>query len=400
METPTPTPPHHFGPETQAAIFVRGLGGMKPTIPTTFEALEAKAKAVMSADAFAYVAGGAGRERTMAANRAAFDRVEIVPRMLAGVPEKRALSVEMFGQKAEAPLFVSPVGVLELVHPEADLAVARAAARLALPMMISCQSSFPIEEIAKANGAGPRWFQLYWGKSDAIAESLVRRAEACGCAAIVISLDTTLLGWRPRDLDLGYSPFLLGKGIAQYTSDPVFRASLAHTPEEDPRAAALAFTKDFSNPGLDWARIAKIRSWTRLPVVLKGIQRADNAVKAAAEGYDVLVSNHGGRQVDGAVGALDALSSIAPAVGEKGSLLFDSGVRGGADVFKALALGANVVGIARPYIYGLALDGEAGVQAVLEYLIAELDLTMALAGCPSVSAIGQDYLTPTPHSGR
>jgi len=384
--------PRNFGPETQASLYVRGLSGAKPEIPTSFSALEAKAKEKLSAEAWAYVAGAAGLESTMAANRAAFERVAIAPHMLAGAGA-RDLSCELFGMTMSAPIFTAPIGVLEMAHAEADLAVARAAAAVDMPLIISSQASFPMEEIAKANGDGPRLFQLYWGKSDAIAESFVRRAEACGCKAIAITLDTTILGWRPCDLDLGFLPFLKAQGIAQYTSDPAFRALLPQTPEENPQAAAFMFTQVFSDPSVDWARIAKIRSWTKLPVILKGILRADDAVKAVAEGYDgILVSNHGGRQVDGAIAALDALPGVVAAVKGKIPVLFDSGVRCGADIFKALALGAKAVCVGRPYVYGLALGGQAGAQTVLEYLRSELDLTMALAGARNAGAIATETL--------
>jgi len=384
--------PRHFGPEIQGGVYLRGLGGAKPDIPTSFPGLEAAAKAKMSRQAWAYTAGAAGLESSMDANRAAFARYPIAPRMLGGAGQ-RDLSCEMFGVKVAAPLFSSPIGVLEMMHPEADLAVARAMASLNLAMMISSQASTPMEKIAEANGDGPRFFQLYWGKSDAIAESFVKRAEAIGCKAIFITLDTTVLGWRPRDLDLGFLPFLRAQGIAQYTSDPVFRAMLPAPPEENPMAAAVTFTQVFSDPGLDWARIAKIRSWTKLPVVLKGIMRADDAAKAVAEGYDgVMVSNHGGRQVDGGIGALDALSEVLPAVNGKAAVYFDSGVRCGADAFKALALGAHAVGIGRPYAYGLVIDGENGVKTVMEYLTGELDLTMALMGTRTIAEIDRGSL--------
>jgi lactate 2-monooxygenase len=386
--------PRHFGPETQGAIYLRGLSGAKPEIPTSFPGLKAVAKAKMSKEAWAYTAGAAGLETAMDANRAAFSRFPIAPRMLGGAGV-RNLETEIFGVRASAPMMTCPIGVLEMMHKDADLAVARAAAQLQLPMIISSQASFPMEEIAKANGDGPRFYQLYWGKSDALAESFVKRAEACGCKAIFITLDTLVLGWRPRDLDLGFSPFLRGQGIAQYTSDPVFRSLLPQSPEENPQAAAFQFTQLFSDPSLDWGRIAKIRSWTKLPVILKGIMRADDAAKAVSEGYDgVMVSNHGGRQVDGGIGALDALPGVAAAVGGKVPVLFDSGVRCGADIFKALALGAHAVGIGRPYVYGLAAAGEEGVQAVLEYLRAELDFTMALNGCKAPSEIGANLLAP------
>jgi lactate 2-monooxygenase len=373
--------PRQFGPEIQGGIYLRGLGGARPDMPTNFIGLEAMAKQKMTAEAWAYTAGAAGLETAMAANRAAFSRFPIAPRMLAGAGQ-RDLGCDLFGAHAAAPIFTCPIGVLEMMHPDADLAVARATARLGLPMIISSQASFPMEEIARANGDGARFYQLYWGKSDAIAESFVKRAEACGCRAIFITLDTTILGWRPRDLDLGFLPFLKGQGIAQYTSDPAFRALLSTPPEENMTAAAVQFTQIFSDPGLDWRRIAKIRSWTKLPVILKGVMRGDDAAKAVSEGFEgVLVSNHGGRQVDGGIGALDALPAVVAAVKGRAAVLFDSGVRCGGDIFKALALGASAVGIGRPYAYGLAVGGDMGVQAVLEYLIAELDITMGLNGC-------------------
>lgn len=377
----------HFGPETQGAIYLRGLGGMTPQIPTHFTALEALARTKLSPEAWAYTAGGAGLETAMDANRAAFNRFPIAPRMLGGAAQ-RDIGCEIFGVKVAAPILSSPIGVLEMMHPDADLAVARAMARLNFPMIISSQASFPMEKIAEANGDGPRFYQLYWGKSDAIAESFVKRAEACGCKAIFITLDTTILGWRPRDLNLAFLPFLRGEGIAQYTSDPAFRALLPQPPEENPQAAAIQFTQVFSDPALDWKRIAKIRSWTKLPVVLKGIMRADDAAMAVREGYDgIMVSNHGGRQVDGAIGALDALPAVVAAAAGEVPVLFDSGVRCGADIFKALALGAKAVGIGRPYVYGLATGGEAGVQAVIEYLRAELDIMMGLNGCSKLTDV-------------
>jgi lactate 2-monooxygenase len=384
--------PRNFGTETQGAIYLRGLGGVVPEIPTSFAGLEAAAQQKMTPQAWAYTAGGAGLETAMAANRRAFERFPIAPRMLGGAGE-RDLRCEIFGAKAAAPIFSSPIGVLEMMHPEADLAVARAMARLGLPMIISSQASFPMEAIARANGEALRFFQLYWGKQDAVAESFVKRAEACGCRAIFITLDTTILGWRPRDLDLGFSPFLKGAGIAQYTSDPAFRALLAQTPEDNPQGAAITFTQMFSEPALDWKRIAKIRSWTKLPVVLKGIMRADDAAKAVSEGYDgVMVSNHGGRQVDGGMGALDALAGVVAAVDGRAPVFFDSGVRCGGDIFKALALGATAVGIGRPYVYGLALGGDAGVETVMQYLAAELDITMALNGCRTPAEIRREIL--------
>jgi lactate 2-monooxygenase len=366
----------------QGEIYIAGMmDGQKPVVPTRQAALEAQARTVMSEQAFAYVAGGAGREATMAANLAAFDRRPIVPRMLRNVGE-RDLSKRLFGRTLAAPILAAPIGVQELVHEEADLATARACAGAGVPLIISNQASHPMEAIAAAMGDAPRWFQLYWGKSDALVASLVRRAEACGCAAIVVTLDTALLGWRTRDLDLGYLPFLEGKGIAQYTSDPVFQAMLGGG------NPSLVFMATYSNPTVTWERLAFLRAQTRLPILLKGINHADDAKLAIAHGMDgIIVSNHGGRQVDGAAAALDSLEGVASAVAGRVPVLFDSGVRGGADVFKALALGAAAVCIGRPYVYGLAIAGQAGVAGVLADMIAELDLTMGLTGCASVSDI-------------
>jgi lactate 2-monooxygenase len=381
------------GPRRQGEIYLQGmLAGKKSEIPTSFEALEAKARAAMSPEAFAYVAGSAGAESTTRENANALGRWRISPRMLRDV-SRRDHSVELFGRKLPAPLLVGPIGVQELVHPDADLATARACASVGVPLVISNQASFSMEKIAAQMGEQPRWFQLYWGKSDELVASLVRRAAACGCEALVVTLDTPLLGWRTRDLDLAYLPFVIGKGIAQYTSDPVFRAMLGKPPEEDSRAASLLFLATYSNAALTWNRLAWLRGQTSLPILLKGINRPDDAALAFAHGMDgIIVSNHGGRQVDGAVGSLDALDAVVKEVGGKGPVLFDSGVRGGADVFKALALGASAVLLGRPYVYGLAIAGEEGVRTVIRNLLADFDLTMALAGSASVAEITRDAL--------
>jgi len=357
----------------------------------------------------------------MRANRAAFDRWRIVPRMLRDV-SRRDMSVRLLGETLPAPLLLAPIGVLEMAHRGADLAVARAAAREGVPFVFSSQASVQMERCAAAMGGSPRWFQLYWSRSDALVRSFVARAEACGCRGIVLTLDTTLLGWRPRDLDLGALPFLRGMGIAQYTSDPVFCASLSEPLAEAPaakarltlsslrafaqlvrrhpgglagklrsgapRAAVQRFVATYSRPSLEWDDLARLREMTRLPILLKGILHPDDAREAVARGMDgVVVSNHGGRQVDGAVGALDALPDVVAAVGGRVPVLLDSGVRTGADVFKALALGAAAVCVGRPYVYGLALAGEAGVRQVIQNLAADFDLTMGLAGCRSVAEI-------------
>lgn len=382
-----------IGAARHGEIYINGmLGQTKPEIPTSFPELEAKARALMSPEAFAYVAGGAGSELTMRENRNAFDRWRIIPRMLRDVSERDS-SVTLFGRTHPSPLLLAPIGVQEMAHKDADLATARAAASEGVPMIFSNQASIAMEVTAAAMGEASRWFQLYWSKSNDLVASLVSRAENCGCEAIVVTLDTTLLGWRIRDLDLGHLPFLIGQGIAQYTSDPVFRAMLAKTPEEDIGAAALQFMGIYSNPALTWDHLAFLRDHTSLPILLKGINHPDDALKAIDYGMDgIVVSNHGGRQVDGAIGALDALDDIATAIGDSLPLLYDSGVRGGADIFKAMALGASAVCLGRPYIYGLAMGGEAGVAAVLKNMKADFDLTMGLAGCKNVSEINRETL--------
>jgi lactate 2-monooxygenase len=393
-----------------------------PRVPIDAATLEARAREVMSADAFAYVVGGAGSEATMAANRAAFDRYRLTPRVLRNA-ESRDLSVTLFGRTLPAPILTAPIGVLEMAHPDADLAVARAAASLGIPMIFSSQASVPMEKCAAAMNSAPRWFQLYWSKSDALVESLVRRAESCGCDAIVLTLDTTMLGWRPRDLDLGSLPFLAGKGIAQYTSDPVFRAllneplpALANAPRAsvtpssiaaliggarrypgstlsalvsgESRRAIQRFIATYSRPSLQWTNLPTLRAMTKLPIVLKGILHEDDARRAIDAGMDgVIVSNHGGRQIDRSIAALDALPSVVRAVDGRIPVLFDSGIRTGADVAVALSLGASAACVGRPYVYGLAIAGEAGVRDVLTNILAELDLTLGLLGCASIEEL-------------
>jgi lactate 2-monooxygenase len=415
------------GRSVQARIYREGVFGRTPVVPTEPSALEAAARRRMSREAWSYVAGGAGQQRTVRANLEAFDRHRIVPRMLVDV-EHRDLSVELFGRRLPAPLLYAPIGVLEMAHREAEHAVASAARDLGLPMVISTQGSVPMEETARALGDTPRWYQLYWSKDDGVVDSFVRRAEAIGSDALVVTLDTHLLGWRTQDLDLGYLPFARAEGIAQYTSDPAFRALAelrARQPGDEPtprptlaavralvsmarhypggflenlrspvpRAAVETFLDVFSRSSLTWTDLDYLRARTELPIVLKGIQDPRDAALAVEHGVDgIVVSNHGGRQVDGAVASLDALPGIVDEVDGRIPVLFDSGVRSGADVFKALALGARAVLVGRPWVYGLALAGADGARAVMEHLMAELDLTMGLAGVSTPEQITKDAL--------
>lgn len=380
----------HFG-DVANEIYAGGLTGQRPELPMTADGLAAAAREVLPAEAFSYVAGGASTERTIAANREAFARWRIVPRMLRGV-STRDLSTTVFGTSMTAPVLTAPVGALGLVHPDADLAVARAAAALGLTSVLSTASSTTLEDVAAAAPAAARWFQLYWPRDPQLAESLVRRAETAGYQAIVLTVDTWSLGWRPRDLALAHLPFLHAKGIANYLADPVFRARLDAPPEESAQAmqaAARACVELFGNPALSWSDLSLLRQWTRLPVLIKGICHPEDARIALDHGVDALVvSNHGGRQVDGARAALDCLPDVVAAVDGRAPVLLDSGIRCGADVLIALALGAHAVLLGRPWVYGLGLAGQRGVAHVLRVLLGDLDLTLALAGYASPAELG------------
>ncbi|HYC85522.1 MAG TPA: lactate 2-monooxygenase [Chryseosolibacter sp.] len=410
----------------QKRIYLNGFSGKLPGIPLDFTKLELAASRVLSPQAFAYIAGGAGLESTIRANRAGFEKIRIVPRMLRNVGI-RDTAIDLLGLKLPAPMLLAPVGVLELAHPYSDIAVARACATLGVPFIFSNQASIPMEECAAVMGSSPRWFQLYWSKSAKLVESFLRRAENCGCTAIVVTLDTTMLGWRTRDLDLGYLPFLEGRGIAQYTSDPVFQEMIdeknddapmdrtiswqsirgliqmiRHYPDgtffqklksQRPVRAVRKFVSSYSNPCTTWDDLRFLRTLTPLPILLKGILHPDDAKRAVdADMNGVIVSNHGGRQVDGAVASIDALPAIVRAVEGKMPVLLDSGVRGGADAFKAIALGASAVCIGRPYAYALALAGERGVYQLLRNYIADFELTMGLAGCKNVNEINSETI--------
>ena len=414
----------HPGRQRQTDIYVAGADGRRPRVPVSPDLLEQAALAELSRDAAAYFAGGAGLERTMAANRAVFDRHKIVQRMMRDVA-KRDLRVELFGRELPLPFLLAPIGVLEMAHRQADIAAARAASAAGIPFVTSSQSSRPLEDIAQAIGTGPRWFQLYWPSRDELTESFVHRAERAGYEAIVVTLDTTMLGWRPRDLQRGYLPFLRARGIANYISDPVFNRlpgedarissrtrpglgtlkstfELLRSYPEEPLRALLSgraqeqirrFLAIYSRPNLTWDDLAFLRERTRLPILLKGILHPDDARRAVETGISgIIVSNHGGRQVDGGVAALDALPIVADAVEGRLPVLFDSGVRTGADIIKALCLGAKAVLIGRPYIYGLALAGEQGVREVIDNLAADLDLTLGLAGRRSLNELDRSVL--------
>jgi lactate 2-monooxygenase len=411
--------------ERQREIYLNGFNGEQPVIPIHHKTLEQAAQKCISKKAFAYIAGGAGVESTVKRNIEAFDRYAILPRMLRNVGERNT-SISLLGKERPSPFLLSPVGVLEMVHAKADLAVARAAASVDVPYIFSNQASYPMESCAKEMGPAAHWFQLYWSKSKKLVASFIQRAEQCGCEAIVVTLDTTMLGWRTRDLQLAYLPFLEGKGIAQYTSDPIFQQLMDETTEVKtkrkitlqtirglvqmvnnypgtgflrklrsgrPMKAVQTFTSTYTNPYTTWEDLQFLKTLTKLPIFLKGIQHPDDAQKALDYGIDgIIVSNHGGRQVDGGVSTIEMLPAIAKVIQKQIPVLIDSGIRGGADAFKALALGADAVCLGRPYVYALAVAGEEGVRQLLLNYKADFELTMALSGCKSVAEIKADTL--------
>lgn len=382
----------NFGNQIQFQIYQTMPNPDPDRLPVRFEHWEERAREVLEDGPYYYVAGGAGAERTMKANIEAFFHHKIVQRMLRNV-EDRDLTIELFGHTYRFPVFHAPIGVQSIIHEEGDLGSARACAGLSIPFIVSSASSEPMEKIAEVMGDAPRWFQLYWSKDQDIAAIFLQRAEASGYSAIVVTLDTPMMAWREHDLENVYLPFLLGEGLGNYFTDPAFCAALQKSPQEDPLSAVMHWTQIFGNPGLTWEDLAFLRKQTNLPILLKGILHPDDAKLAIKHGADgIIVSNHGGRQVDGAVAALDALPRVLRAVGDEVPVLMDSGIRRGSDIFKALALGAKAVLVGRPCMYGLAVAGERGVKTVLENLVADLDLTLALAGVKSVRKLSPSHL--------
>ncbi len=374
-------------------IYISGLFGEKPAFPISYADLEAQAKERLGEIVFDYVAGGAGNESTQRGNVEALERIGIVPRMLRGVDE-RDLSVELFGHRFETPLMLAPVGVIALCDEDGhgDLATARASAQTGVPMVASTLMEDPLEDVAAALGDTPGWFQLYPPSDREVCESFVHRAEAAGWSAIVVTLDTLTLGWRPRDLSIASFPQLQGLCLANYFTDPVFRSRLARPPEEDIEAATGLWALSFGNPGMTWDDIDWLRSLTKLPLLIKGVCDPEDVRMAIDRGVDgIYCSNHGGRQANGGLPALDCLPAVVEAAAGA-PVVFDSGIRTGADVVKAIALGATAVGIGRPYAYGLAVGGQAGIEHTLRCLLAETDLIMAVDGYASLADLTPEAL--------
>jgi lactate 2-monooxygenase len=384
----TPPPLSMYSSE----IYLQGMAGIRPDITTDLSMLEAFAQQRMEPEPYWYAAGSAGSGATARANLEAFDRWRIVPRMLAGVAGRNP-QTSVLGATMAAPILTAPIGVQGIMHPDGELAVARATAELGIPMVLSTVSSYSLEEVAEANGDGVRWFQLYWPNDEDVCASFLSRAKAAGFSALVVTLDTWLLGWRPHDLDNAYLPFLTGKGLATYFSDPVFCAALEKSPADDRQAAILRWLPMFTGQDHTWEHLAFIREHWDGPILLKGIQHPDDARRAVDAGMaGVVVSNHGGRQVDGAIASLDALPGIVEAVGDQLEVLFDSGIRTGSDVLKAVALGAKATLVGRPWVYGLALGGYDGVRHVLRTLLADIDIALGLSGHAGLADLGPHML--------
>ncbi len=388
----------HYG-DYQNAIYGAALRGVLPRVPVDAATLERRAEAAMPRHVLDYVQGGCGDETTQRRNVAAFGGWGMVPRMLVDTTV-RDLSVELFGLTLPSPLFMAPIGVTGLATQDGhgDLAAARASAAMGVPLTASTLANDPLEEVAAACGETPAFFQLYTPRNDELAASLVGRAEAAGYKAIVVTLDTWVTGWRPRDLNAGNFPQLRGAVLENYFADPVFRRLLGKPPRDDLPAAVALWASLFGKV-LTWEHLAWLRSLTRLPLVLKGICHPDDAARAVDHGMDAIYcSNHGGRQANGGIAAIDLLPAVVAAAGTT-PVLFDSGVRSGSDVVKALALGATAVGVGRPYVYGLALDGADGAAHVLKCLLAEADLLMAVNGYPTLAAVraaGAERVGATP----
>lgn len=381
-----------IGQQVQLEVYGSAIAGKRIELPFTFDDWEARAREKLSHEAYWYVAGAAGGGNTMRANREAFDSIRIVQRTLRDV-SVRDISVEVFERRIAAPFLLAPIGVQGILHSEGERVPARAAAAAGIPIILSSVSSVTMEEVAREMDAATRWFQLYPSHVKELSASFVSRAEAAGYSAIVVTVDTPALGWRPQDLRLGYLPFLKAEGVANYFSDPVFRSMCAKPPEQDPAAGVRQFLDVFTHPAFNWTDIAWLRSVTTLPILIKGIIHPDDASTAVDHGIDgVIVSNHGGRQADGAVGTLDALPAVVAAASDRMTVLLDSGVRHGADVLKALALGAKAVLLGRPYAYALASNGEEGVRHLLRTFMADIDLQLGLCGQTSAEALDPSFL--------
>ncbi|MBP6985230.1 MAG: alpha-hydroxy-acid oxidizing protein [Alphaproteobacteria bacterium] len=415
----------------QFEIMLKGVSGEKPKIPVRLDQLEGEAQKYMTEGAFSYVATGSGRGTTTQRNKDAFKKWVIIPRVLQNT-NNLSTSVEIFGKKHDYPFLLGPLALHSERGKPGEASVGRAAASENIGMVFSSYASTPMEVVAAGMGDCTRWFQNIWTQSERLNESLLRRAEACGCSALVFTIDAPVVGWRTQDLTLGYSPFENSHGMGQYFSDPVFKEMLdvymksdaempspkinftlikyligmaRHYPGNTlsnlfslrPQKALMLVSHLTSERSLTWEEIRSVRKLTKLPIIVKGILNPEDAKLAVKYGMDALVvSNHGGRQLSSAIPSLDALPDVIEAVNGKIPVFMDSGIRGGSDIFKALALGAHAVFIGRPYLFALAIAGEAGVKELIQNLKAEFELLMILSGCKSISEINRDRIKYLP----
>ncbi|KAF2655830.1 FMN-dependent alpha-hydroxy acid dehydrogenase [Lophiostoma macrostomum CBS 122681] len=393
----------HYSSYSSEIYYNHTLYNQTPIASTNYDRLEASAKLLLPAPAYDYAAGGAGLEKTVASNRAAFDKWQIAPRVMRPVQPRRDLSITLFNRTLPAPIVMAPVGVQTLFHSTGERATSKVFGELGLPYTLSTASSTGFSDVAASNGAGnPRWYQLYWPSDDDLTRSYLETAKANGYEVLVVTVDTWDLGWRTRDLDRGFFPFIEGVGVQIGLEDPVAHEKLGFNPlasnatMEQKQMAALYHTITTSR-GISpvWENLWKLREvWGDSPILLKGVQSAEDAKLASQWGLNgVIVSNHGGRQIDGAIASLDALTSIVEAVNGSMPVGFDGGIRSGADIFKALALGADFVQLGRPILWGLAHEGEKGVRHVLKSLLAELEITVGLAGCSDLGQVNKDLVT-------
>jgi lactate 2-monooxygenase len=378
---------------TDGDLLLKNITAQAP-FPICFADLEKAVAEKIEAGPFGYIRSGAGGEQTLRNNRAAFEKYSIVPRFLKDVSNVQT-SINLFGKTYPTPLLFAPVGMNGMVHDEGELAVVRTAEHLNMPYIQSTVSTYALEEVAQAAPSATKWFQLYWSTNEEIAFSIVARAEAAGFEAIVLTVDTVMLGWREEDVRNQFSPLKLGYARGNYMNDPVFTATL---PDDSFESYVQGVLQNVFHPTLNWAHVRELKKRTNLPILLKGILHLEDAKLAIDNGIDgIIVSNHGGRQLDGVIGSLDALPAIAKVVNGQIPIILDSGVYRGMDALKALALGADAVAIGRPFVYGLALEGQQGVEKVMTNLYDELKVSIALAGATSVK--GLRNITLVKHDG-
>ncbi|SFL72884.1 FMN-dependent dehydrogenase, includes L-lactate dehydrogenase and type II isopentenyl diphosphate isomerase [Gracilibacillus orientalis] len=362
---------------------------MTASFPIRFQDLEQQAQDRLEPKVFGYIQSGGGREETLRTNETSFEKWQLVPRFGADVSTV-SLDKKIHGETIQSPILLAPVGMQALANVNGEKASVSAAHKFGMPFMASTVSSYSLEDIAEACPDAERWFQLYYPNDEALAKSFVQRAEKAGYKAIVVTIDMATLGHREKDLTNKYSPFRLGKGMSNYTNDPIFQSYLRGYSQEDVLAE---MQKVFFKPDLNWQHIQQLRKATSLPIYIKGVLHPDDTEKAVELGIDgIVVSNHGGRQLDRCIASIDALPLIKARVQDQLTILLDSGIRSGPDIVTALALGADAVLLGRPFVYGLAISGQSGVENVLENITNDLTKTLQLMGINDVNQVDHTFI--------